>query len=113
MRVLLALVVVTLAGCASAPPSSNIAAPPSSGASAAEGAAPTGGKKRAFAPPPGWKVKIDGWDVVYCRKAAVLGSRVPELICLTEEELKLEMARNESMRNEIDKAQRACGTVCN
>lgn len=113
MRAVLVLVVVALAGCASAPPSSNIAAASSSGGSAAESAATTGDTKRTFEPPPGWKVRIDGWDVVYCRKAPVLGSRVPEQICLTEAELKLEIARNESMRNELDKAQRICGTVCN
>jgi hypothetical protein len=38
----------------------------------------TGGEKHAFQPPPGYKAKVLDWEIVYCRKMPVLGSRFPK-----------------------------------
>lgn len=71
-------------------------------------------KKTQFKPPPGYRVKIKEWDIVYCRKEPVLGSRFPKEICMTEEELKAHMAANEEMRRNKDQTSRVCGgTGCN
>lgn len=103
-----------LAGCSTAPPESAPAAP--SAALAANPATQNGtpqkaapaNKKEEFKPPPGYKTKIAGWDIVYCRKTAVLGTRFPKEVCMTEAELKAYLARNEEMRDELDTAGRTC-----
>jgi hypothetical protein len=70
-------------------------------------------KKPQFKPPAGYKVKILEWDIVYCRKTPVLGSRFPKEICMTEAELKEHMAANEEMRRNKDQSSRVCaGTAC-
>lgn len=71
-------------------------------------------KKSQFKPPPGYRVKIKEWDVVYCRKEPVLGSRFPKEVCMTEPELKAHLAANEEMRRNKDQSSRVCtGTTCN
>jgi len=66
-------------------------------------------KKSQFKPPPGYKVKIKEWDIVYCRKEAVLGSRFPQEICMTEAELKAYTQANDEMRRNKDQSSRICG----
>jgi hypothetical protein len=71
-------------------------------------------KKPQFKPPPGYKVKINGWDIVYCRKEAVLGSRFKKEICMTEAELKAYLASQDEMRRNKDQSSRVCvGAGCN
>jgi hypothetical protein len=71
-------------------------------------------KKPQFKPPPGYKVKIHGWDIVYCRKEAVLGSRFKKEICMTEVELKAYLASQDEMRRNKDQSSRVCvGAGCN
>jgi hypothetical protein len=70
-------------------------------------------KKPAFKPPPGYRVKISGWDIVYCRKTPVLGSRFSKEVCMTEAQLKEHMAANEEMRRNKDQTSRVCaGGAC-
>ena len=84
------------------------------GSATAEDNAKPEEKKQQFKPPPGYKVKIKGWDIVYCRKTPVLGSRFPQEVCMTEAQLKEHLAANEEMRRTKDQASRVCvGTVCN
>lgn len=66
-------------------------------------------KKPQFKPPHGYRVKINGWDIVYCRKEAILGSRFPKEICMTEAELKAYLAANDEMRRNKDQTSRVCG----
>jgi hypothetical protein len=71
-------------------------------------------KKPAFKPPAGYRVKIKEWDIVYCRKEPVLGSRFPVETCMTEQELKAHMAANDEMRRNKDQTSRVCsGNACN
>lgn len=71
-------------------------------------------KKPQFKPPSGYRAKIHGWDIVYCRKEAVLGSRFPKEICMNEAELKAYLAANEEMRRNKDQSSRVCGgNSCN
>ena len=65
--------------------------------------------KPAFKPPPGYRVKIKEWDIVYCRKQTVLGSRFPKEVCMTEAELKAYLASNDEMRRNKDQTSRVCG----
>lgn len=64
--------------------------------------------KPAFKPPPGYRVKINGWDIVYCRKTPVLGSRFAKEVCMTEAQLKEHLAANEEMRRNKDQTSRVC-----
>jgi hypothetical protein len=64
--------------------------------------------KHEFKPPPGYKVKIDGWNVVYCRKTTVLGSRFPKEVCMTGGELKEHMAATDAMKRDKDQVSRVC-----
>jgi hypothetical protein len=70
-------------------------------------------KKPAFKPPPGYRVKIYGWDIVYCRKTPVLGSRFSKEVCMTEAQLKEHIAANEEMKRNKDQTSRVCaGGAC-
>ncbi|MGH8177603.1 MAG: hypothetical protein ACREV5_15200 [Steroidobacter sp.] len=64
--------------------------------------------KHKFKPPPGYKVKIDDWDIVYCRKMPILGSRFPKEICMTEAQLKEHMASNETFKRDKDQVSVVC-----
>lgn len=80
---------------------------------ASAGDEPATPAKPAFKPPPGYRVKIYGWDIVYCRKTPVLGSRFSKEVCMTEAQLKEHMATNEEMRRNKDQTSRVCaGGAC-
>jgi hypothetical protein len=120
MRILILVTLAVLAGSAFAddkPEPAAKSAPPAAAATAdAKGAqdAKSAEKKPEFKPPAGYKVKIHGWDIVYCRKTPVLGSRFSKEICMTEAELKEHLAANEEMRRNKDQSSRVCaGSACN
>jgi hypothetical protein len=119
MRILMLIALCVLAGCAAAPPESAPLAP-----SAAPAAAPqndlsdteaqadlTAPEKAKFKPPPGYKAKIVGWEILYCSKMVLLGSRFPKEVCMSEAELKEYAAKNDEMRRDMGKATRTCGAV--
>lgn len=119
MRTLVLTALCILAGCGSAPPESAPLAPSTASAAtpqnAASGNAPqvgaAGSQKGEFKPPAGYKAKIVGWDILYCRKMVILGSRFPKEICMTEAQLRDHVARNDEMRRDVDKATRTCSTA--
>lgn len=120
MRALILVASALLVGSASAEDKPEVAAASATPAAAAKADSKepqdtkTDGKKPQFKPPPGYKVKIKGWDIVYCRKTPVLGSRFPKEICMTEAQLKEHLAANEEMRRNKDQTSRVCGgTGCN
>jgi hypothetical protein len=112
MRTLVLTALIVLAGCSSAPPASDTAIASTAGATAAPAGAAEPAKaadaERQFKPPPGFKAKILDWNVVYCRKTAVLGSRFPKEICMTEAELKEHMASTDEMKRDKDQVSRVC-----
>ncbi len=122
MRILVLSALCVLAGCVAAPPASSPVAPSAalaasspatqesaSGATTSEKSPDAAeSAKRTFKPPAGYKTKILGWNVVYCRKTTVLGSRFPKEICMTEAELKAHLAKNEEMREDMSEAGRIC-----
>lgn len=116
MRILVVIALAMLAGCSSAPPKPETtavnAAPVTNDAAAAErtseAAAEGASEAKAFKPPPGYKAKIQDWNVVYCRKTTVLGSRFPQEVCMTEGELKEHMAAMETMKRDKDQVSRVC-----
>ena len=120
MRTLLLIASILVLGSASAqerPNPANANATPSAAAEAGSKPAEnpkSGRKKQQFKPPPGYRVKIYGWDIVYCRNTPVLGSRFPKEVCMTEAQLKEHMAANDEMRRNKDQTSRVCaGNVCN
>jgi hypothetical protein len=67
--------------------------------------------KLPFKPPAGYKLKrIDGREV-YCAKLALDGSRFKSEVCRTEAELRDMERMNQSMKNELDRRQRACESI--
>lgn len=119
MRILVLTALCVLSGCANAPPGASpraIDAAPAAMPQTAESGgelktAVAGTKKAEFKPPMGYKAKIVGWDILYCRKMVILGSRFPKEICMTETQLKEHLARNDEMRRDVDKATRTCSTA--
>jgi hypothetical protein len=112
MRALALIGLFVLAGWATAPLASETAhkAEPAVAAPATEAAKPAK-EKHAFKPPPGYKTKIKDWDVVYCRKTPVLGSRFPQEVCMTEAQLKEHLAANDTMRRDKDQVSRVCAVA--
>jgi hypothetical protein len=119
MRTLVLTALCILAGCGSAPPQ---AAPPGPAAAPAEmpkadesgdelKREAVGNTKKEFKPPLGYKAKIVGWDILYCRKMVILGSRFPKEVCMTETQLREHVAKNDEMRREVDKATRTCSSA--
>jgi hypothetical protein len=110
MRAAVLTALCILAGCSSAPPSSGVS-PGEATAMATSTETQTteaATRKRQFKPPAGYKAKIHGWDIVYCRKTPVLGSRFPQEICMTEAELKEHLAAMDTMRRNKDQVSALC-----
>lgn len=113
MRAPILVVMVTLAGCASAPRNPETAPVPSPAASVentASTAAPSGDTKRTFKPPAGWRAKIVDWEIKYCRKGPVGGTHLSTELCMTEEQLRQHMAANEEMRRDKDRSSNICAS---
>ena len=119
MRTLVLTAFCILAGCGTAPPES---APPSAAAAPAAmlqdsepgselQANAADSKKREFNPPLGYKAKIVDWEVLYCRKMVVTGSRFTKEICMTEAQLREHMTNNDEMRRDVNKVTRTCGSL--
>jgi hypothetical protein len=125
MRTLALAALCILAGCSSTPPSSETttastadaaptatAAPAASAAPAAAAtsaaASPATDAAKPFKPPAGYKTKIKDWDVVYCKKTPVLGSRFPQEVCMNEAQLKEHLAAMETMKRDKDQVSRVC-----
>ena len=110
MRTAVLTALCILAGCAGAPsaPDASVAETAAPAAAAAAPAAASADAKPQFKPPPGYKAKIQDWNVVYCRKTPVLGSRFPQEVCMTEAELKEHLAQVETMKRDKDQVSRVC-----
>jgi hypothetical protein len=114
MRLITLTALCVLAGCSSNPPESQTApvvaaATTSAPAAAAEPAATAAtSEKKPFKPPPGYKVKIDDWDIVYCKKIPLLGSRFPKEVCMTEPQLKEHLAAMETMKRDKEQISHVC-----
>ena len=119
MRILVLTALSILAGCGTVPPeaaplgpdAAPAAMPQDAGSAAELKAAAPGDKQAEFRPPLGYKAKIVGWDILYCRKMVVTGSRFPKEVCMTETQLKEHLVRNDEMRRDVDKATRTCSTA--
>jgi hypothetical protein len=120
MRTLVLTALFILAGCGTAPPETT---PPGSAAAPAampQQAAALGGEpkaeaagkpKRQFKPPLGYKAKIVDWEILYCRKMVITGSRFPKEVCMTETQLKEHVAKNDEMRRDVNRVTRTCSSV--
>ena len=91
MRALTLVMTAILAGCASAPPKSETAPSTAPVASPDDTASTADDAGRAFQPPAGWRAKIVDWEVMYCRKGPIGGSRMTTELCLTEDQLTFDL----------------------
>ena len=116
MRTLVLTALCILAGCGTAPPeptpSESVAAPAAMLQNAESGdkwkAEAAGKKKREFKPPVGYKAKIVDWEILYCSKMVVTGTRFPKEVCMTEMQLREHMTNNDEMRRDVNKVTRTC-----
>lgn len=118
MRILVLITACAIAGCASAPPPRTVPAVPAAPAanlapapgitSAPAEATPKVSKEGQFKPPAGYKTKLVGQNLYYCKKTVVLGSRFPKEICMNEAELKEHLASTDEMRRDKDEVSRIC-----
>lgn len=119
MRTLVLTALCVLAGCVTAPPE---AAPPEAAAASAatlqnsESGAQlkpevAGSKKKEFNPPLGYKAKIVDWEILYCRKMVITGSRFSKEVCMTETQLREHMTNNDEMRRDVNRVTRTCASV--
>jgi hypothetical protein len=116
MRTLVLTALCILAGCGTAPPEAttpgSAAAPAAVPQTAALGgelkAEAAGSSRRDFKPPLGFKAKIVDWEILYCSKMVVTGTRFPKEVCMTEMQLKEHMTNNDEMRRDVNKVTRTC-----
>jgi len=112
MRMLGLIAVALLSGCASQPHTA-AAAPAAKAAVAKEAPAATlvalqEGEEKEFAPPPGYKERLEDGKRYYCAKVIVLGSRFPKEDCRTQAELE-EMEFNKgAMRGSMGQRSGTC-----
>jgi hypothetical protein len=116
MRTLVLTALCILAGCGTAPPEAttpgSAATPAATPQTTALGgelkAEAAGSSRRDFKPPLGFKAKIVDWEILYCSKMVVTGTRFPKEICMTEMQLKEHMTNNDEMRRDVNKVTRTC-----
>lgn len=65
--------------------------------------------KAEFKPPPGWKKKKRGQYVVYCRKDAQGGTRMPKETCYDEQGIRDMLAAQRDDTQKVDQMRRICG----
>jgi hypothetical protein len=63
-----------------------------------------------FKPPPGYKAVKRGLDTVYCTSVTPVGSRMPEKICMSREQLEAAERQAEINRRKIREQTRTGGT---
>jgi len=61
--------------------------------------------------PPGFKPKKRGKFVVYCKKDAVLGTRMAAERCYDEEGIRAMLRAQEEDREKVDQMRRICGSM--
>lgn len=57
----------------------------------------------------GYKLRVKDGKKYYCTREAVLGSKFEKTICLTEEQVAEVEQRRQQQRDDLEKAQKACG----
>ena len=62
-----------------------------------------------FKPPPGFKTKKRGDQVLYCQKDATVGTRFKTEKCYDEEQLRTYMMVTEAQRRDMDRIRTNCG----
>jgi hypothetical protein len=67
--------------------------------------------KRELVLPPGFKPKKRGKFVVYCKKDAVLGTRMAAERCYDEEGIRAMLRAQEEDREKVDQMRRICGSM--
>ena len=113
------IIVVALAACLaaqvalSAEPASTDEKPKSDATSEkADAAAVTAAaaqKDEAFTPPPGFKTRKRGDEVLYCQRDATVGTRFKTEKCYNEEQLRTYMMVTEAQRRDLDRIRTNCG----
>jgi hypothetical protein len=66
-----------------------------------------------FKPPAGYKPVKNGLETVYCKNVTPIGSRMPEKVCLTRQQLEQAEAQSELSRRAIAEKVKPGGTYSN
>jgi hypothetical protein len=116
MRVVGAIVVAVfayaaLAGCAANPAKPAEAATASKGTASAPVAASPSTATSTKKIPSGYRRVTRGGKELYCRSVVTLGSRFPEQMCFTREQLDEIASRTEKTMNDIDRSTGVCTGV--
>jgi hypothetical protein len=107
MRAFVLVASIVASGCTASGPTA-----PEESVKAAETAAPAEAGERQFTPPPGFKPRMFGRDLYYCRKMPVLGSRFPQEVCMTEAEIRERIYANDAIGRDKDTQGRICQGPC-
>jgi hypothetical protein len=67
--------------------------------------------ERELVLPPGFKPKKRGKFVVYCKRDAVLGTRMPAEHCYDEEGIRAMLRAQAEDREKVDQMRRICGSM--
>ena len=78
-------------------------------AAPAQSAAATDEKDKEFKPPPGFKTKKRGDQVLYCQRDATVGTRFKTEKCYNEEQLRTYIMVTEAQRRDMDRIRTNCG----
>jgi len=105
---------VALAGCAANPAKPAEAATASTGTASAPVAASPSTATSTKKIPSGYRRVTRGGKELYCRSVVTLGSRFPEQMCFTREQLDDIASRTENTMNDIDRSTSVCtgGNQC-
>ena len=66
-------------------------------------------KKEEFVPPPGFKTKKRGDQVLYCQRDATVGTRFKTEKCYNEQQLRTYIMVTEAQRRDMDRIRTNCG----
>ncbi len=107
------IAIVGLIGCSSEPRQSDgnhpavtpQASPAATSAAQPPASAPAVPKKVLSS----YKLRIKDGKKYYCTREAVLGSHFEKTVCLTEEQVAEAEQRRQQQRDDLEKAQKACG----
>ncbi len=67
--------------------------------------------EKEYKPPPGYKTRHRGDKTIYCRKGTEIGSRFKVEKCFSKDQLKLELERIETEKEEFERSRRQCVTA--
>lgn len=124
----LAALALGLAGCAASPsqtsppsPAQPVNAPaveapaattaPAAAQAADGSAASAKAADKPFMPPTGFKARKVSGNLMYCRSEVIVGTRLPKLVCYTQEQVEDIERRSRTLEDDVSRSRRVCSTI--